>query len=910
MIQELANFRKKYPQYGDVDDTSLAGMLAKKYPDAYGDLPGKLSPTMQMQPSHYPVENLQQPQPWKQAVSNTARTVFPAAGGVIGGVLGAGAGATTGPAAPVGIPTGAVAGGALGAGIGMQGADVLDEWLGIKAPAANLPEAALQAAHNVYTGAQGEALGLGLSAAPAAISRGIKATGIPRAIGDMLGDLKSGVSDKSAAGQVQELLEQFQRTGDQASLAEAQELSKRIPGFQNTLGTATGNRGILSLERSAASGGAGKPGFEEVPQRIEDLLQGNVEAVRGKLGTLAKGNPDNLLAEATKQRGAIEAGRETLAGADRAAGGRAVTSGIDKAKEPVRQTLNRLEGLIPKYPVNIEPFKANVAEILSNAKLSPYAAEDVRKVAGTVAKHMKDNGNNTFAIMGARRAIDDMYEKVHPSAQPLLLQMKRALDSEVENVASMARTGKLATFQGKPVFPDQLAAEMEESIVKLGKLNAEQMPDMATAIDRMRKAGLPVMQQMGENPAAFAARMAKDYARKFGEDVPLVSTGNTKEAAALEERIKQIQGILKETSPGQDVAAAMRAYNEYAADQWHGRFGADSIKGAGRAQYDDTVTRAFATETGADDLIKAIGKDNASVAMRPHFQRELGEFLAKDPNDQAMTNWLFRNRRQLGKLGIYDEFAKEVKSQQGAKELAKIIKLDNPASFFDSLMAGGARQQRSSLDPIISRISGNKKAMEGLKAALVKHLDSKLVKTLSADKTSFANATKELEKLQPTIDRLFTPAERQVLNDVRRAINMTQKLTSGPTIGGSQTQELLEAGKRLTEGRRKTPWLDNFVAAAVGAGTALANPYVAAPVAIGVKTIREATRKSGEEAVRRAFVSAMFDPEAAKVVKRTAEMPQSKQAASDFMRLVQRGVAYSTAANLAISPEQEEPPSE
>ena len=91
MIQELANFRKKYPQYGDVDDTRLAGMLAKKYPDAYGDLPGKLSLTTQMQPSHAPVENMQQPQPWKQAVSSTARTVLPAAGGVIGGVLGASA---------------------------------------------------------------------------------------------------------------------------------------------------------------------------------------------------------------------------------------------------------------------------------------------------------------------------------------------------------------------------------------------------------------------------------------------------------------------------------------------------------------------------------------------------------------------------------------------------------------------------------------------------------------------------------------------------------------------------------------------------------------------------------------------------------------------------------------------------
>ena len=42
MAQELENFRKKYPAYGDIDDTTLAGMLAKKYPKAYGDLPEKV----------------------------------------------------------------------------------------------------------------------------------------------------------------------------------------------------------------------------------------------------------------------------------------------------------------------------------------------------------------------------------------------------------------------------------------------------------------------------------------------------------------------------------------------------------------------------------------------------------------------------------------------------------------------------------------------------------------------------------------------------------------------------------------------------------------------------------------------------------------------------------------------------
>lgn len=49
MATELTNFRAKYPQYSDVDDNTLANMLAKKFPDAYGDLPS-MYPSSQAQP--------------------------------------------------------------------------------------------------------------------------------------------------------------------------------------------------------------------------------------------------------------------------------------------------------------------------------------------------------------------------------------------------------------------------------------------------------------------------------------------------------------------------------------------------------------------------------------------------------------------------------------------------------------------------------------------------------------------------------------------------------------------------------------------------------------------------------------------------------------------------------------------
>ena len=57
VIPELDNFRKKYPMYGDLSDSVIADKLAKKYPNAYGDLPGKLTP---IEPIKYDPSNPEQ----------------------------------------------------------------------------------------------------------------------------------------------------------------------------------------------------------------------------------------------------------------------------------------------------------------------------------------------------------------------------------------------------------------------------------------------------------------------------------------------------------------------------------------------------------------------------------------------------------------------------------------------------------------------------------------------------------------------------------------------------------------------------------------------------------------------------------------------------------------------------------
>lgn len=49
-MPELIKFREKYPQYSDLDDTTIANKLATKYPEAYGDLPNKIQGIQPQQP--------------------------------------------------------------------------------------------------------------------------------------------------------------------------------------------------------------------------------------------------------------------------------------------------------------------------------------------------------------------------------------------------------------------------------------------------------------------------------------------------------------------------------------------------------------------------------------------------------------------------------------------------------------------------------------------------------------------------------------------------------------------------------------------------------------------------------------------------------------------------------------------
>jgi len=123
MVAELKNFRAKYPQYDDIDDQKLAGMLAQKYPDSYGDLPKKVvagalvanRPSMKNTQPDVPQWGINNPNLYglygagKAILEEGVRPTVEALGMVGGGLL-----------API-------AGSAIGFGMGDQTMDIVED---------------------------------------------------------------------------------------------------------------------------------------------------------------------------------------------------------------------------------------------------------------------------------------------------------------------------------------------------------------------------------------------------------------------------------------------------------------------------------------------------------------------------------------------------------------------------------------------------------------------------------------------------------------------------------------------------------------------------------------------------------------------------------------------------------------
>ena len=795
--------------------------------------------------------------------------------------LGAGVGAVVGSgAAPL---AGTVAGGALGYGIARRGARLIDEWIGLK-EAQSAPEMAMQTAQDVATGATFEMGGqlAGQFVFMPAIKGGrwiFKKIG-PKAK-DFMEDLKPYFGLKPSENYTPNLKGYEQKAAEilvahtpagpiySKNAAEARRIEDAT-GIKFSLAQQTGAASTIKLERARVRGPFGADELlEEQMMHNNEMLDryynqnfGEKEGIDDLIGHLRA--EKTALTEGLEQK--LVSSRqyaERLEPKPRQRTGQKLIEDVETAKAPIQQAMKDLESQIPDYPMEFTNLEDKFRSVLKDPKLSAGQQKAVEILQANVKK-ITSKGKSTHRALGVNRTINeaiDLASAQNEKAVPVLLKIKKSLEKDLAAVERLARSGKIAEFKGRVIDTDLLASEYERNLQTAAKMKAKSQPDFIEIVDQLNKKRIPAMQQKGESDKAFYSRIESDYKRLISEDVPTTTSETDKKILAkMLDRNKKIAAMLKKAEPGKDVAAAMKAYNDFASQEYFRRFDRGQLKRAtGKQTMPENVATYFNSASGADDLINAVGFDKAQNNMRGYYAYDLIEKTTDPATGKIVTSklkhWLARNQVPLKKYGLTNDFKKIGIAQDIADSAKAYVKdfeksaaqraLDaDPENAIARALSGNAPAKAAS--DLLKRVGNNKAALKGLRNALADYItkstrlittDPKGHHTMSLDKF-----TKLLNKWNRAAKVIYwtEPAKYKALQTMQKAYMTINRTSKSPLGGGSDTAE--------------------NVLSAISSTNVLSWKVAMAKKIVG------SIRKHGEKKVNQALNRALFDPEYADVL--------------------------------------------
>ena len=286
-----------------------------------------------------------------------------------------------------------------------------------------------------------------------------------------------------------------------------------------------------------------------------------------------------------------------------------------------------------------------------------------------------------------------------------------------------------------------------------------------------------------------------------------------------------------------DIEAGMGTDNGYtAAREAYGKYIQTFRKGAvgkslqlgqeaeGFATPTASVTKRFWSPDGADGLIKAIGKDNASLIMEGHAVNDLEtsgviDKMTGEVNGNRLTAWMRRNQTVLDKYGITKNF-QSVESAQAALDTAraeeaafgksiaaKMLNAD-PKQAMAAAMQGAegisAKNTGAIMKNLLDQVNGNPDAVRGLKNSFKDFLIEKAETTAKdihgGSVVSSASMTKTMSKYGEAMKVLYAdePSKLNALKRVQKAIEISNRSKFSPSGAGSDTAENI-ATQKATE---------------------------------------------------------------------------------------------------------------
>ena len=766
----------------------------------------------------------------KQGASAVARPLLEGGGAVGGGMLGS----------ATGNPVMTLLGAGGGYAIGANAADRFDEALGVKEPM-SLQDIAVKSVTDIPVGAAFEAGGQVVAKALPPVMTAVKKAGKWVFEKTNAQSLLKHVTNPGAQREAAAIL--ADNTTDGAvyvkNMEEANELMAEIPGLKLSQGQKTMDPGIIKLERVQMRTPGTAAGM------VKDIEAGNVEALRkyydAKLGGVE--TVDDAQRLLSNKKDLLESTAETMgAKADSQVKslepvlpqqtGKDLLENISAAEKPVKKAMGKLKKMTPEYPMEFTNTTEAIRKIKADKTIDPDVKQPIIDFQKAFDK-MVSEGKSTFTATGIRRAINGRRSKLYKAgdkwAGDLLGDVKEGLIKDLEVVGSKARTGKIGEYKGRAVNPDELAGQLEKDSVRLSEMAAKNKPDVQAMRKALSDEGYPTMQVTMEGDAAYAERITRDYTRKIGKEVPYTSDkSQQKMINELKERIANNKEILSNVSPGQDVAASVKAYNDFASTEYFGRFDKGAVKlakqrgaeaGGSRVPI-EKIPNYFKTPSGADDLVKALGdKELAGGIMKGEYAFDMMQNATDPATGQVvakkLASWYSKNKVVLKKYGIEGHFKDLKNATQTAEASTKAIK------EFETSVAGkflnadpekavanaikGNSMGKAAQD-LIDQIGDNPAAQRGMRRAFTDHIVTEAettAKTIKNDpKSSLAAFSRLKKKYAPAIRVLFKdePAKVKALNNMQRAYEMMARNASDPIGGGPETAGILltSLGKSLS----------------------------------------------------------------------------------------------------------------
>lgn len=631
------------------------------------------------------------------------------------------------------------------------------------------------------------------------------------------------------------------------------------------LGYAMGAKGADVLETLSGANSRQQPGTVtgQTLQSLSDIGTGATYEMGGQaVGTLAgmaikKASPyisKTPLKDMAERRAlkTLEANSQlTLQEQKNLAQGTKLSEDLGVKLTPAQMTGKPAQAALEQNLAAADPtFNATLNAQDSAAKQT--ALLKIRQSVGTgkqlpVTQDLQTTGANVVeSVQGAQKSAKQIHEALYDEI-PNMPQSTQKIKSVIKMLKKDFRPGD------EDVFPSRAISRIEEAIEgPKPSMGGHGKPADPVILDAQ---GIPIRKSIDTTKSEVGFQDLHSLRKDIGRQIQDASTGMkpNRELAAKLTTIKKAIDETIEESMGADnqYKAAKDAFIDYANKYRTGSVNKVLAKGnesSGLRIPDENISKQFYTQSGAEGLIKAIGKTSAKEQMKPFVTADLIKTASPDGmnfNVQSGLNYINKNRVQLEKLGLVKEAQQIVKDQIPA-ELEKMLAKRAPDATGSQFFT--AQDMRT----ILQKYGNTIKQMYG-------------VGTLQ----SF----RDYNQLMGMIERKNMVPRSGGSNTAEKAINMAN----------SMIKESVGPAKQLTDG------LLGAIAQGAGYGTGVgfATGGISAKTAIVGSTIMAGRQlaKNANSQVSKTFVKILQDatinPQIAKdimAVQRTGKVPESLKA--------------------------------